>query len=217
MKFSLQWSNPMTREQLAIINAGCDYRIEKRCTPELIPIGDVPYCEAVFGNQPLFKQFYPDFLKSFMHRRWWGCRLTDLPMYTNPGYFIKDATQWKSDLRARISKDNEKLTTPHYFSDIVEFIDEWRYYVACGEIIASGWYQGKHEDAETPEIEVDWPEEFSGAVDFGTLQDGKIALVEAHAPFACGWYGDDPRLYAKWQGLAWNNADFWLDFVEVSK
>jgi hypothetical protein len=34
-------------------------------------------------------------------------------------------------------------------------------------------------------------------------------LVECHAPFACGWYGDDPCLYAEWQRIAWQHSDWW--------
>jgi hypothetical protein len=214
MTFSLQWSESLSREQLAIINAGRDYVVEKRCTPGLIPIGDVPYCEAVFGRQPHFKDFYPSFLKQYLRRymhlsdvnhmasaRW----STGLP----GGMFIKDATKWKSDYPPRISREGERLESFHYISGVVEFVDEWRYCVADGRVITSGWYQGEHEDALAPAIDVAWPNGFSGAVDFGTLRDGRVALVEAHAPFACGWYGDDPCLYAEWQRIAWQHSDWW--------
>lgn len=41
-------------------------------------------------------------------------------------------------------------------------------------------------------------------------ENGRLELVEAHAPFACGWYGDDPSLYALWQIVAWENRQHWL-------
>lgn len=209
-QFSLQRSESLSREQLAIINAGRDYAVEKRCTPGLIPIGDVPYCEAVFGTQPHIKDFYPEFLRSYYRRMIDVSGITSrLSGGMQAGLFIKDATQWKSEFGARISKEGERLTVPHWWSEVVEFVDEWRYYVADGRIIASGWYQGENEDATAPAIDVEWPTGFSGAVDFGTLRDGRVALVEAHAPFACGWYGDDPNLFAEWQEIAWNNSDWW--------
>ncbi|MFM7012647.1 MAG: ATP-grasp domain-containing protein, partial [Betaproteobacteria bacterium] len=96
-----------------------------------------------------------------------------------------------------------------WVSDVVRFENEWRYYVADGDVVAVGWYDGTDEDLPPPPLNVDWPSGFSGAVDFG-LVTGEMTLVEAHAPFACGWYGDDPELFVLWQTIAWEHRDFWL-------
>jgi hypothetical protein len=88
-------------------------------------------------------------------------------------------------------------------------VNEWRYYVANGDVVTTGWYRGEDEDKPAPELPVEWPEGFSGAVDFGELEDGHLALVEAHAPFACGWYGERHEDYARWQLEAWKCSEWW--------
>ena len=43
------------------------------------------------------------------------------------------------------------------------------------------------------------------ALDFGTLTTGKLALVEANFPYACGWYGKDNIKYIQWLTLSWES------------
>ena len=223
MNFALQHKGERaTTEQLAVVRTakrlGCDYVFARKCEHGMIPIGDVPFCEAVFGRQPRVKMFYPRFLEQFVSRRieMYGCeRPNDRPF--NAPHFVKCATQWKSDEQSRVWPADEGLPAGLSFvSEVVTFVDEWRYYVADGCIGTTGWYSGEHEDAAAPELHIAWPNGFSGAVDFGVLDDGRIELVEAHAPFACGWYGDDPSDYVLWQAIAWEHRDFWL-VSEVSK
>lgn len=217
MNFSLEKINgeSSSREQMAVVRAakslGCGYSFDRVCPAGAIPIGDVPYCEAEFGRQPRVKIFFPRFLDQFVSRR--------IEMYSSEQprsrpfdapHFVKCATEWKSDIPSRVwSADDGLPAGLSYVSDVVTFVDEWRYYVADGCLVASGWYSGEHEDAAAPEVHVTWPTGFSGAVDFGVLDDGRLELVEAHAPFACGWYGDDPSDYVLWQAIAWEHRDFW--------
>lgn len=208
--FCLQKSDSCSREQLAIITAsrslGYGYCFGDVCPGGLIPIGDVPYCEAAFGRQPEIKNFFPRFLSGFINRDiacWDGCRSV------SQRCFAKIATEWKSDFQSRVVEAGAFLPHGLYLlSGVVEFSNEFRYYVANGEVITSAWYQGDDEDMLPPKIPVQWPRGFSGAIDFGLI-DGEIALVEAHAPFACGWYGDDPELFAMWQIEAWAHSEFW--------
>ena len=86
------------------------------------------------------------------------------------------------------------------------FTNEWRFYVAEGRVLAAFWYSGVDEDKPAPSISVPWPSGYCGAVDFGELEDGRVALVEAQHPFACGWYGrlSEGSIYAQWITAGWN-------------
>jgi len=42
-----------------------------------------------------------------------------------------------------------------------------------------------------------------GALDFGILTTGELALVEANSPYACGWYGKNHKLYFEWIVAGW--------------
>lgn len=214
--FCLQRSGESSREQLAIINAsrklGYSYCFADACKEGMIPIGDVPFCEAAFGPQGGIKEFYPGFLSSCVSRRIEIGFLDDFVHMKRSAksVFLKSAWHWKAPWPSRVYLASGKWPDSlMYCSAVVEFTNEWRYYVADGEVVTTGWYQGEDEDMPAPSLNVAWPAGFSGAVDFGTLQDGAIELVEAHAPFACGWYGEDSELYALWQAVAWENSSFW--------
>jgi hypothetical protein len=217
-KFCLQRSESMSREQLAVINSArkldVTYRIGNVCEPDEIPIGDLPFCERVFGTQPRIKQMYPEFLKHWLHRSVVLRQQDGRLFHSCIRRFAKNASDWKGAYCARIYEEGERLPGGAlWLSDVVAFVDEWRYYVAEGTVIVSGWYQGQNEDTIAPELDIDWPRDFSGTVDFGRLDTGEIALVEAHAPMACGWYGsnEDAGFYVAWQRLAWENRGFWLE------
>lgn len=68
-----------------------------------------------------------------------------------------------------------------------------------------GWYSGVDEEdcPRAPELGIDFPIGFCGAVDFGILSTGELALVECHPPYACGWYGMDNQLYIDWLVSGW--------------
>jgi hypothetical protein len=63
------------------------------------------------------------------------------------------------------------------FSSVVKFTQEWRYYIANGKVLTTGWYDGDNEDEIAPELNVNYPSGYCGAVDFGRLETGEIALV----------------------------------------
>lgn len=208
MKFCLQ-AGESTREKTAIYTGarklGHEVTSGEHCPLDCIPIGTVEFCEAVAPEQPTIKDFYPQFLRPFLRRRVW---LTHLGF---PGgsvfdkdIFVKRADAWKSDFESRVVSAKEIVPVGDYWlSDPVEFMQEWRYYIASGSIVCSGWYAGEDENWPSPKLNIEWPANYSGAVDFGLLRTGGIALVEAHAPFACGWYGEDPCEYTYWQAEAW--------------
>lgn len=196
------------REVVAIVSSaerlGASIVWETEPSPLTIPIGPVEFCETNFG--PHRKDFYPDFLTAHFCR---GILKTKVgQLYARR--FVKDATAWKSDFVSELKPSGYILPPGDWWiSEPVTFCNEWRYYVADGCLIVTGWYDGTDEDKPAPELPIAWPAGFSGAVDFGELQDGRMALVEAHAPFACGWYGDDHKDYALWQAMAWESSDWW--------
>lgn len=216
--FVIQRGNS-SREQIAIINGsrklGLTWHTSDYCPSDGIPIGDVPFCESVFGRQPHLKNFFPNFISARYLSR--DIRLVDNPAVTRP-QFYKCATEWKSasESGVRCTVDSSmQLCGQWYVSDVVTFTQEWRYYVADGELVTTGWYSGDNEDEPAPELDIAWPGGFSGAVDFGRLDNGRIELVEAHAPFACGWYGDRHEDYALWQYMAWQNRQDWIEYDDM--
>jgi hypothetical protein len=200
------------RERIAVISAapglGIEWVVAPVSAPGTIPIGTVEYCEPLFG--PNRKDFYPQFLQ-------WDYQCRTLYFYTGSETiesrcFVKDATRWKSPDWSRIVEPGEQLPDGKWvISPVVKFTQEWRYYVANGSVVTTGWYKGTDEDEPAPPLDVEWPRGFSGAVDMGRLDDGRIALVEACAPFACGWYGEDHRDYLRWLTTAWEHREWWLD------
>jgi hypothetical protein len=119
---------------------------------------------------------------------------------------VKSADRYK-DYPAKVLRTGDKWPMSGRFivSEPVTFVQEWRYYVANGEVLASGWYDGNDENEPAPALPIAWPAGFSGAVDFGRLADGRIALVESHHPYACGWYGDDSEMWVLWLIEGWRS------------
>jgi hypothetical protein len=202
------------RTLIAIASAcrkvGCDYVIsrEPSVEPDRIPMGSVEYCAPSFGKHK--GDSYPEFLQKFISR---DIRRVNGPHTLQSEAFVKQADVWKSDFESGVYSAGTELGDADWLiSDVVEFINEWRYYVADGKIYAAEWYRGVNSDEDAPVIDIEWPEGFSGAVDFGIiLPDARVELVECHAPFACGWYGDDHEVFLKWQIDAWNNRGWWCE------
>lgn len=184
---------------------GARFVAEDRASPGTVPVGSVEYCGPLFGPHP--RLFYPEFLAHYLSR-WMMC--VDGPLPLGAPLFAKDALHWKSDWVSRVVPAGTRLPAGRWWlSRPVRFVDEWRYYVADGSVVAAGWYDGTNEEAPAPGLDVDWPPDFGGAVDIGRLDNGRLELVECHAPFGCGWYGEDHTDYALWQALAWDNREWW--------
>lgn len=217
IKFCFQ-PGESTREKTAIYvgarQLGYETTSSKTCLKDHIPVGDVPYCEAGIPYEKQYSldaiiDFYPEFLKEYRYREIKLAYFDDLiPHLTciRTRGFLKRADQWKPDFKSRIVEADESIENNfYYWSEPVAFLQEWRYYIAEGKLITTGWYDGVNEDEPAPELNIKWPTNYNGAVDFGRLVDGRMALVEAHAPFACGWYGENHVDYALWQAKAWES------------
>ncbi len=174
------------------------YRKPEDVPKDAIPAGSVEWVSKVMGWN-IIPDYYPEFLRSYLHRAVW--RTDRWPMEKD--IFIKPADKHK--------RFTGKVTTggmhgrkkgPFWCSDKITFLNEWRFYVADGKVVYVGWYDGLPEasDMPAPGLIVDWPQAYCGAVDFGMTFDGRLALVEANEPFACGWYGHigEGAIYGQW-------------------
>lgn len=176
-------------------------------------VGSVEFVEEMIGSKS--PNYYPNFLQDFWKREIWYMEGL-YSLEDEDCCFIKPLDRHKR-FESRIVSGYDKYIPafyswqngPYWASDIVHFKEEWRYYVAQGEVLAAHWYQGKEEEIEAPFSFlklIDWPEDFCGAVDFGRLDNGEIALVENNLPYACGWYGphSEGRAYGEWLEKSWS-------------
>jgi hypothetical protein len=180
------------------------YRIAHGASPDKsrsAPIGSVEYCESWLSCRPIPK-FAPRWLSPWFHRKI-EVRNAHLGDEAHGDLFVKSGWRYKK-YPARIYMKNERLPDGLLFmSEVVSFAQEWRYYVADGCVLATGWYDGLDEDEPAPDLNIDWPKGWCGAADFGRLTNGRIALVECHHPYACGHYSNDHAAYAMWVVEGW--------------
>lgn len=197
------------KEEFAILNYCTMNKIPyKLCNrPEdrpidFIPCGTVEWCEKFLSKEKTIPNYFPDFLKEHFHRKIW---YTDIwPM--EKGVFVKPADRHKRfTARVTIGGYRKKKKPPYVCSEVVAFTNEWRYYVADGKILTGEWYWGDEINTpDAPILDIKIPEDYCGALDFGTLSTGELALIEANAPYACGWYGKKHDLYVEWIIKGWN-------------
>src|SRR5208282_3303726 len=167
-----------------------------------IPVGTVDWVLNC-SKYKIIPDYYPIFLSEWEGRMIWQTNEWPLDLRV----FIKPADMHKR-FNGRITNGGYrgKKKGPYWCSEVVHFINEWRYYVSNGEILYAGWYSGIHEEEPAPSLKsIVWPPDFCGAVDFGKTSDGRFLLVESHDPFACGWYGTltNYEIYGKWIVEGW--------------
>jgi len=174
------------------------------CPKEYVPCGSVEWC-SISLNKNIVPDYYPEWLSNHLHRKVWYAEKYPYTITC----FIKPANKYKRFTgfihKAGSYKDKKRKCT-YWCSEVIEFENEWRYYVTNGKIICGEWYWGDEVNTpDAPKLNISIPENYSGALDFGSLKNGKIALVEAHHPFACGWYGkqDSDKLYFQWLLDGW--------------
>jgi hypothetical protein len=157
-----------------------------------IPAGTIDWVQDVLGFKPI-PDFYPEFLKHLLYREVW--QTDEWPL--NEEVFIKPADVPKRFSAKRSCDEHEE--GPCWCSEIVNFKNEWRYYITYGEVVYAAWYDGI-EECEAPELEIDIPSYWCGCIDMGILDTGEFALVEAGEPYSCGWYGHihEGDIYADW-------------------
>ncbi len=166
-----------------------------------IPVGKVEWCDAFLPREKSVPEYYPEFLKDHLFRKVWK---TDTWPMTR-GIFVKPADRHKRFTGfVTFGGYRKKKRGPYWCSEVVSFLNEWRYYVANGKVLVGEWYDGDQEATpEAPELKIDIPADYCGALDFGMLTTGELALVEANSPYACGWYGKNNDLYVEWLIKGW--------------
>lgn len=161
------------------------------------PVGSVEFCESLLGWSPR-PVYFPEFLGNFIKRKVWYS-----DTHPEDGIWIKPALRHKQ-WEAYESGTKAPESGPYWCSELVEFKEEWRYYVRCGKVLAAHWYLGEEKEIAAPPLKIDWGN-FSGAVDFGRDVNGEIQLVESNMPYACGWYGpfEDGKIFGEWLTGGW--------------
>jgi len=157
-------------------------------------------------GEKVVPDYFPGFMEKFVTRKVW--REQKWPLRK---VFIKPADVHKRfdgfATHGTHGTYSKKKRGPFWCSEIVTFTDEWRYYVADGRLLCAHWYMGRSADLPepppAPPLSVEFPADWCGTVDLGTLPDGRLELVEAHPPFAVGWYGDDEAEFAEFTIKGW--------------
>jgi hypothetical protein len=178
----------------------------KEVPKEYVPSGSIEWVESILRCHPT-PDYYPGFLKQHLYREVW--KADKWPF--DKKVFIKPADRYKR-FNGRITIPGSykgKKKGPYWCSDIVNFVNEWRYYVSNGKILCGEWYQGDEEkmpnapytDMKYPTLY--FPKDFCGAVDFGMTEEGKFALIESQHPYSCGWYGKEHEIYCQWLIDGW--------------
>lgn len=179
-----------------------------------VPLGSVEWTQKILGRL-VEPDYFPDFLKDHIHRKVW--RADKWPIGTR--CFIKPAKGhklWKAKVYSGRGYAGKK-PGPYLCSEVVRFRNEYRYYVSDGKVLSGWWYWGDSQDTEqqhegdmppdAPQLAaIEFPDGYCGAVDFGELwETGELALIEANAPFSCGWYGDHKHVmdYVEFLSKGW--------------
>lgn len=167
-----------------------------------IPIGSVEWCEKFLPKEVTTPNYYPEFLKDYLFRKVWSTDKWPI----GKKVFIKPADRHKRFTGfITTGTYKKKKKEPYWCSEIISFVNEWRYYVANGKILTGEWYWGDEINTpDAPILDAKIPDKFCGVLDFGITNQGKLALVEAHPPYACGWYGKiNNPIYVEWLINGW--------------
>ena len=183
---------------------------------DYIPCGSLEFCQKIYGKI-ITPNYYPLFCN--LNRKIWYTE--EWPI--NQKVFIKPADRYKRFTGFTTDgTERKKKNGPFWCSDIVNFIDEWRYYIANGEVLFSGWYDGikeYEEEPKAPDLKIKIPKNYCGAIDYGMTDKGDFTLIEAQHPFACGFYGEheDKYSFVKWLVKGWRNMIETKKFTEMIK
>jgi len=171
---------------------------------DYIPCGGVEWCEALLG-QHIIPDYYPEWASNYLYRKVWKSDewVLGKKLFVKPSNSYKRFTGFVTT-----GTYKKKKKPPFWYSEIVYFTNEWRYYVTEGKVVAAGWYWG--DEVNTPDppdirhIVHNIPIDYSGALDMGMYNDN-LTVVESQHPFACGWYGkqEDDYRYFQWLIDGW--------------
>jgi hypothetical protein len=177
-------------------------KVKKTCPKDYVPSGSVEWCLSLL-SYPVFPDYYPEWLSPYLYRKVWreDKWLLGRPLFVKPADKYKRFTGFVT-----YGTYAKKKKPPYWYSEVVTFTNEWRYYISNGNVLCGEWYYGEKEQ-KAPPLPFNILTTYSGALDFGTLKTGKFALIESQHPFACGWYGTDVSLYAQWLINGWRHMN----------
>jgi len=196
------------------------------CGPEALVygyIGDVHSALKKIGL-PMPKPLdYPEELRAFLGRDFREGFLGEIRDTPVPkGVFVKPQEHkvftgfvyYGNRDRLRIATYPDE--TPVYYSDVVDFISEYRCFVLDGDLLDVRIYKGDWSVAPNRKVvEAAVRSYKSGprayAIDFGITSDGKTLLVEANDGFALGSYGLHYVTYARMIEARWEELTSGLD------
>ena len=167
-----------------------------------IPLGSIEFIENILGFSPV-PNYYPDWLKHKLYRNVFQSNEWIL----GKKYFVKPADKHKR-FNGFITKGtySKKKKPPFWYSDIIHFENEFRYYILNGKNLGGFWYNGINTEQEliVPNLDFKIPETFTGTIDMGLVKN-ELVLVECHPPYSCGWYGtyENFEIYLKWIINGW--------------
>lgn len=185
---------------------------QSQITKEIVPVGTVEFVQSVAKlhkiNLPQ-NISYPSCLNGFLKRKLFLNNLGEVrffnEMVINPtqkdDYFIKPRFEIKTFTGGKVSEVLHQLNHldndfPVWVSEPVKFISECRYYIINNKLVGYGRYDDNENEIE-PDIalvnkaiqvmsENNAPSGY--ALDFGVLDNGETALVEANDGWALGYY-----------------------------
>ncbi|CAN7773939.1 ATP-grasp domain-containing protein [Variovorax sp. LjRoot290] len=210
-------------------------------TGEILPVGTVEFVRAAMGvrglpePEPMGYGPVTDYLRREIRPGvLYELKALKEPIFVKPvaikafSGFVYDprpgaqTTEYQAEQLAAIAQ--LKTSTRVWFSEVVEFVCEWRYYVdAAGRVLSRARYDADGaDDAPEPTAEVVQNAinatvshlEARGnahpfAVDVGVLANGRTAIVELSDAWALGLYGH-ARTPA---GTAWKAQDY-IEFLQ---
>jgi hypothetical protein len=203
--FAIQKEIRGDKEGISVSMSCCLHKIpikiikNKEIPNGYIPIGTVEWIEDIL-NRKITPDYYPDFLKEHLNRKVW--KQDKWPL--GKKVFINPSDRYKRFTGLITTGGyHKKKRGPYWCSDVVFFENEWRYYISNGKILTGEWYCGDEINTPAaPTLNIDFPNDFCGAVDFGIV-NGKITLVESNHPYSCGWYGKNNDIYTQWLVYGW--------------
>lgn len=222
-------SGHSTRESLAVQIHAMDLKLPCLFVSDAgkvpagwMAMGGVEFVEAVMGKT-IVPENFPLFCKELVGRKWW---IEEQEPSWGKTALVKPADRHKRFPATLCLPGNAPASPPWIVQETVKFLTEYRYYINAGNVTTASWYptvkppasgDNPHElQTNEPEVipeapplppSLNIPSDWHGTLDFGETHDGRFLLVEAHTPYACGWYGEqkDNHLYASWLISGWES------------
>jgi hypothetical protein len=207
--------NPIESTVVSTYSDGVDW--SETPIPGRWNVGSVEFCRAALGDREPAAIDYPEPIKYALKRRVY---IADVPHFIRKA-FVKPLRTKAFEARV-IGDESVAAPGPFWWSEIVNFVAEWRVYFFSNGSTSTCRYDDGDEDQNTEglrawhfglEIAKDWRASGQApcafALDVGLLDDGRMALVEANDFWALGFYsGCDRKAYT--QSL----ADRWVEMTK---